>query len=223
MVTVYSCVSGNYDLPQPVPPDLRLLPGPLEFVLYTDAMPNCVFWGGWTVRRPVWDHEDPRRTARWHKMHPHLLFPDAEYSIWHDGSHLLMVDPWKLVETYLLSLDAELATFQHPHHRTLDQELDACIALEKDDPTILRKQVAYYRQLGCPVVQMYETGCLVRQHTPRIALFDQCWWEQISSYSTRDQLSIHYALWKQPVRLAPLPGSGFDSPLFRCRPHGQQG
>lgn len=232
MLSVYTAITGNFE-PLQSP---QFEPDPwgraVQLVAFTHERIGRTATG-WEIRPPVYDCDDPRRAARWHKTHPQLLFPAARFSLWHDGSHALTVNPWELVDKYLIDPrhphaapacdytgDADLATFRHPQRATVAEELLACARLGKDNVKLMQAQVHRYRAEGFPDDRgLFETAAVLRRHTPEVAAFDARWWHEIDGGSVRDQLSIGYALWRCPVRVAILPGRRDASPFFRYVRH----
>ena len=78
-LVIYTCITGAYDiLVDPV----AIFPG-VDFVCFTD---HDVKRKVWQLRNPVHREKNALLTARWHKLHPHELFPDYDYSLWVDGN-----------------------------------------------------------------------------------------------------------------------------------------
>ena len=217
-IVVYTAIIGGIkDMPHR-PACSHAPHDPVRFVCFSNRFDQA---DGWEVRKPVWQDADPRRTARWHKTHPEELFPDACYSLWHDGTHQLTVDPRRLlVDRYLPeSSPAEFASFKHSLRSTVQEELKACIWMRKDDETVMRRQVLRYQQEGINCSGLFETSVVLRKHTPTVRTFDELWWNQIKNGSVRDQLSVNYAANRTDLRTAFLTGDRAKSPYFHFYPH----
>lgn len=89
------------------------LPAETRVVLITDKPVSPDFppvkKSKWEVMSPVWTHSNPRRAARYHKLHPHILFPGADASVWIDGSQELTADPSTIFDAHMSEHD--IATF----------------------------------------------------------------------------------------------------------------
>jgi len=173
---------------------------------------------GWQLRPARWPRPDRRRQARQHKCLAHELFPLATYTLWVDGCLTPRQDLQQMVSR-LLNV-ADLAMFEHMERNCAYQEVEACLRLRKDDPQLMRDQLADYRRQGYPHNNgLAETTAVLRRHTARISEFNQAWWEEIRAKSVRDQLSVDYVCWKLGLRYSHLEGTRVSSPHFKWRPH----
>ena len=76
---IYTAIIGGYDTL--VEPDYK--PEGWDFVCFTDRDLES---DTWDIRKTLPLYTDNTRTARKHKLLPHRLFPDYEYSFWLDGN-----------------------------------------------------------------------------------------------------------------------------------------
>ncbi len=212
MLVVYTAIVGDGD---DLRPPLSDQPGDARLVCFTDRkFPDP---GPWEVRPVHKVVRDARRTARWHKLNSHLLFPQAEATVWVDGSMQLKVPATRLVEEGLAGHNV-LAAFRHPDRDCVYDEHVACRRLRKDHPVLMQRQMDHYKFLGYPPKNgLAETGCVVR--TPGAAGFEREWWAMLDRFSHRDQLSFDFAAWRLKVAYGRLPGSARKSPFFQFHPH----
>lgn len=226
---VYSCVTGNYDkVMGAILASTAQAERDTSFVLFTDQFQNESISNSsnyplpWSIRPLVWEHPIcRRRTARWHKINSHVLFPDAENVVWFDGSQRLKPIGMfaDLVQPGLSNHD--IATFKHPERTCVFQELQACKKLKKDNNLLMESQIEAYRKDGYPPFNgMVETACLLRRHSPAVVRFNKLWWEQIQSYSYRDQLSFNYVIWKLKLEYGRIPGCRINSKYCDFVMHG---
>lgn len=183
-IVVYSCVAGNIDDLQS-----RQKWGKADWVIFTDQK----FTGGnWKVEQLKNNIPDsPRRTARWHKTNPHILFPDYEYTIWIDGTVELLVTPESLVEKYLKY--ADIATLNHPDRNCVYEEADACKYLKLDSDEVIDKQMLEYKRQAYPKKNgLSETKVVIRRNSTAITDFNEMWGDEIRRGSLRDQLSFDF-------------------------------
>jgi hypothetical protein len=226
MLTVFTCVTGGFDKLDKVTRAPQAPEANARFVAYTDAVEQRQAQGIWELRPIEWEHPtSPRRTARWHKVNAHLVFPDTEYSMWIDGSQEFKpnVNVWAMLAASIghpAHEVVQLASFKHPQRTCVFQELEACIKLGKDDPGTMREQIARYKAEGYPPYNgLVETACVIRRHTEQITQFNEAWWREIAWGSLRDQLSFNYVAWKQSVQYGHVPGRRSESPYFAFHPH----
>lgn len=174
--------------------------------------------GRWELMEPIWTHPNGRRAARYHKLHSHLLFPDAPLSIWFDGSQQLTTNPRGIFERHLPNTD--IAAFKHPDRTCVYQEHRACVLLRKDNPKVMQGQINKYKADNYPPFNgMVETTVLCRRNTPDVARFNELWWNEIEKGSLRDQLSFNYVAWKLSMGYSHIPGRRDKSPYCRFYPH----
>ena len=216
-IVVYTAITGGFD-------DTLLTPGVgtqalhgIKFVCYSATVGFTP--RPWSVVQPAWKHpHNARRTARYHKLHPHKLFPDADVSVWLDGSEQLLASPRKLIEKYLRGSD--FATLRHPLRNTVKQEARACNRLKKDDAATLASQLGRYDKDKFPDKSgLFETCIVIRRHTPKIAELNEFWWSEIVRGSLRDQVSLPYALYKTGVNPNIITGQRGQCPYLRHRTH----
>lgn len=189
----------------------------VRFVAFVDD-PSAKAPDGWKLRGAVESLPNKRRQARWHKTHPHKLFPAADYTLWIDGCLTPRYSVRLMIEECLQGRD--LCVFKHGERSCLYQELEACLRLRKDDPQVMRRQVDEYRRQGYPYLNgLAETTAVLRRHISAIEQFDECWWREIRNGSLRDQLSFDYVCRCSGISYSHFPGSRTSSPYFRWRAH----
>lgn len=218
---VYTAIFGNYDrLQQP-----RMISANTNYYFVTDrtlmSLPHP--WRVKTIAEGWNCPRDPVKAARWCKTHPEVLFPIAESTVWLDGNIKLLADVYEL-ERYAFWQDYngyfDIGLFAHPQRSCIYTEASACIAMNKDDPDVIRAQMARYKEEGYPTnAGLVATGVVVRRTSPEMESFNYDWWSEIEGGSVRDQLSFNYVARKLGVRYGVIPGSIFDSPFVRVLPH----
>ena len=184
---VYTCITNNKDLLHTMPEEEGV-----KYVCFSEKpLPNKQ----WEHRKLEYHDKNPRRVARWHKTHPHTLFPDEDITIWIDGSLRMLEKP----SYYASKLNNSfIGSRPHPTRDCIYQEMQAVkyFNYETDD-NLLRiyrrlKMMKYPENNG-----LAETGLLVRKNNDEATKFNEEWWMMINRMSLRDQLSFNYILWKQ--------------------------
>jgi hypothetical protein len=111
--------------------------------------------------------------------------------------------------------------FKHSQRNCVYQEGRACITLRKDDPIVIRAQLAGYRAAGYPALNgLCENGIILRRNTPRINQLNEAWWMEITRHSLRDQLSLNYTAWRLKIPYATFPGTVYKNDFSVFYPHG---
>lgn len=191
-VALYSAIYGPYDWVKPIP-DLGV-----RTVMFTDN-PTLVA-PGWEVRYVPHSiatlNGSPSITGpmlghKFWKCHPHLALPEADVSLWIDGSMEIVVDDY--VARCLEALnDDEWACVRHPARSCIYPEADYSATLTwRYDSEAIRKQAAWYRSIGHVAgYGLIATGANVRRHTPQTIEISQQWWQECLNWSHQDQISL---------------------------------
>jgi FkbM family methyltransferase len=189
-VVIYTAIAGDYCR---LLPPAALMPG-ARYICFSD-MPRQTY-DIWTIRPlPRQFAESPRWSARWCKLHPHELFPDAETAVWMDGNIIINGDMEQYIRTALAG-DSPVGMIRHPHRDCVYEEVAACLELNKDQEDRLLEQKRRYASRGLPPHGgLYETGVIINnlKHPALPALYD-LWWQELSTGSFRDQVSLPYVL-----------------------------
>jgi len=214
---VYTAIAGNYDLLKEQPDSIRLQG--MEFHAFMDRPQVSRTWN---IQAVVNQFDSPRLNAKYHKVLPHLSFPDSEITLWIDGSIEIRANTSILNLAHSFLGDADIAVFRHPHRYCIYQEAIHCIHHRRDDREIIRKQVFRYTQEGYPANNgLAECTILLRRDTEQVREFNKLWWSEIQQGSVRDQISFPYVVWKTGIKVNYLPGVIADRKLFVCRQHLQ--
>ena len=206
-IVVITALSGNKERlkdPQIV------FPG-VDYVAFVDSKQDVSVW----EQRPLLDFtlDDKykyRRNAKIYKVLPHLFFPNHQVHIWHDVSHGLVKNPNEVIS---MMGDSDIGLFKHNQRSCLYQEANILKELNYDHIDLIDNQIAYYRGLGYPENNgLYELPVSVRKNTEKIQRLNLLWWEIICKYSSRDQLSMPFCLWKLGIKPFVFDGwaNGFD-------------
>ena len=196
-IVFYTAIAGNYSR---LLPPAALMPG-ARYVCFTDLPKQA--YGIWTILPlPKTFEESPRWSSRWCKLHPHELFPEAEIAFWLDGNIIINGDMDRHIGQVLDS-GLPMGMIGHPFRDCVYEEIDACIALNKDQKDRLLRQKKRYLSLGLPAHGgLYEAGVIINNlRHPDLPAFYDLWWQEFSTQSARDQVSLPYAL--DRLKLAP--------------------
>ena len=204
---VYIVIAGKYDYPFAHSirrPDF-------DYICFTDD--ETIQSDFWEIRPIPEELKDlsPVRQNRAIKIRPHLYLPDYEYSIYIDANYDLV--------TYPPYLNTILCVNGHEKRKCLYKEAEVCIAKGKDDPEIINRQIEFYRKCGVPQnYGLWHCHYIARHHNNLtcIAMMED-WWEQVETYSFRDQISFPYVMWK--YRYSP----GMINYSYQFNPHCNYG
>ncbi|NIJ45772.1 hypothetical protein FHR24_002243 [Wenyingzhuangia heitensis] len=188
----------------------------VKYVCYTDQDISSKHW---EVRKVEPWFDDPTRNNRYVKILPHLFFKEYDLSIYLDVNYLITGNvPSLLKKVYKDN------TFMCFNHNKITGDARNCIYKElehilylgelrgefKDDPKLMKAQLENYKSEGYPKDNgMIRGSVLIRNHNnTKVIEFMNEWWQQLTSWSRRDQLSCNYAAWKTNFTINYLPGNG---------------
>ena len=219
-IIVYSAVTSGYD--RVFKP--RLISENVQYILFSDQ-PGKI--KGWDVL-PITNaqNEGPALTNRWYKIFPHEVFKDAEYSIYIDGNIRITGDLSQLIREFRESR-AALGVFSHLERTNIFEEVDACLELGKfddQDKERVKDQLGMYSDSGAPQdLPLTDNGIIFRWHKhPKLSEAMSSWWEQLQSFSKRDQISLPYVIWKDDLPVKKWNWSfRVENPYFEVYPHRQ--
>ncbi|XP_044510064.1 probable hexosyltransferase MUCI70 [Mangifera indica] len=146
---------------------------------------------------------DQRLNGKIPKMLAHRLFPNSKYSIWVDSKSQFRKDPLGVLEALLWRSNSVLAISQHGARSSVYDEAKAVVSKHKATPEEVEVQLAQYRRDGLPEDKRFngkkalsEASVIVREHTALTNLFMCIWFNEVVRFTSRDQLSFPYVLWR---------------------------
>lgn len=146
---------------------------------------------GWDIRKIRVD-DDPK-LSRYYKWMTHYELPYYDQICYIDGSMTMRREP-----------DA-LMWFTHPTRRTVAEEANRCIELQKADRHMIMKQWKYYKENGFEDnMGLFVNGFFVRRHSREMNEMCDMVWDIIRRFTHRDQLALPYVLQKSGVLLEGL-------------------
>ncbi|CAM8483525.1 DUF616 domain-containing protein [Escherichia coli] len=130
------------------------------------------------------------------KVLPHLFLQDYEYSLYVDGNIFLKNNFLNFFERYCKG-EFLMALPRHLDRYCIYEEAKICILQKKDNVSLINKQMDFYQSQGYPKNNgLYENNILLRKHNDDlIRKIMEDWWEQLNTWSKRDQLSLCYVFW----------------------------
>ncbi len=205
-LVVYTAIFGGYDVLRD--PEGRT-PG-VQYVCFTDnpRLRSDV----WSIRyrRPI---GDPLMQAKACKILAHEAF-DCDLSLWIDGRSTL-----RGLNGVFDRFRSDLALRRHPSRDCIYDEAEHCKQQRRGDPRRIDVSVARYRAAGHPERHgLWLGGVLLRRHTPAVAEFNRQWWREVSSGTSRDQISLPVVLRRLGLALDVLPA---DAPRLWIGAHAR--
>lgn len=219
-IAVYAAVFGNYDeILEPL-----VVPDNCDFYIITDQeVPEESVWQPLKIDLAEYglENENSIIKNRYFKMHPHVIFPDHDFSLYIDGNVLLVTDPTEFIYTM-----NEYGFMGHDHFRV------NCSYVEVERSRVQKlgpeeeydAHVAYLESEGLPYdYGLIECTVLFREHTnPKCIVLMEEWWQEFLANSKRDQVNLPLVLWRHGIRTNEVAGLGTDlysNYTFRRVPH----
>ena len=218
-IAVYTCILGHYDdLRQPAICDSRC---DYYFLGFEEQKNIGIYqWIDISGKLPEGlELKDLTRINRYCKMHPHIFFPQYNYSIYVDGSIQIQTEVARLIQKIgrigIASYGMPTADDVYEHAASL---FYYCNAMgEEHGKEKMRKQLQRYIEEGFPrYFGLTENGVMVREHNNKDCIrVMETWWKEVLNNSRRDQLSFMYAVWKNGFTLQDI---GYIDDTFRNGP-----
>lgn len=196
---IYTVLTGGYDR--------------LEQPLVTDPSYHYICFGDTAGTSGVWELREipfegtPVMRARWAKMHPHLLLPEYDYSVFMDANLCISG-----AEFYGFIGQDSVAVLQHPERDCVWDELRYCYLKDKISTSSAFKVRGLLRDMPRHW-GLVETNILARRHNdPAVIALDDLWWKLlVESGGSRDQLVFTPALHKLGMEPSLLFGPGLNA------------
>lgn len=176
---VYSAILGPYDEFK----DPTIKSEGWDYVMYTDQDLTSDIW---EIRKIDFEG-DPQRMARRIKLLFHE-YVEHEYSFWLDAAFHIKTDLnqfWNKYFTPPFSVPA------HPLRNCIYREIESCIANKRGNQEELIGQRETYRKEGVlPLKGIITSGVMMRQRNEETIQLCRDWHEELSKYSSRDQVAF---------------------------------
>jgi len=211
---IYTCITGGYDDLRDIAVYGHVSPA-WDYVCFTDDK-DLVGEGRvgiWEVRPLAFSELDLGRNNRWHKTHPHVLFPEMTESVYIDAN-IDILSPALFDDIDRIGGDFVLP--RHFGNQCIYAEFRDVVRAKIDDVSTVERQLKTVQDSGMPRNYGHaENNVLYRRHgAPDIVALDEEWWNMIRDRSRRDQLSLMWLFWKRGWRVEDMT---FEN--TRLRPH----
>lgn len=219
-IVVYTCVTGNYD--NVLEPFVKV--NNIDFVLFTDIKENnkLKYWNTMEIPYKLEKYDNIYKN-RYIKMHPNDFFSEYDYSIYIDGNVQVMSDLTDLV--YSVNDKTGISMHRHKSRNCIYNEIEVCKIRKKGNYKELKNQVEKYRNEGFPKeFGMLEATVIVTdlKNNKAKKIFEDWWNEFCLIPSMRDQISLHYIIWKNKLTINDFGCLGYNlyrNPKFRVSTH----
>ena len=194
-IVVYTCITGNYDIPcTPI-----FCPDNVTYILFTNSEKKAEGWINKPIPEKINKLNDNILINRYIKLNPHEIFKndDYDYSIYIDGNIRTMSDISGFIN--MINENVGIAMFKHHTRKCIYMEEKVLNIYGKGNKEKLECQVQKYRKDGFPEnFGMLEGNVIVSdlKSINSMKILNEWWKEFKDSESLRDQISLPYELWK---------------------------
>ena len=193
-IAIYTCIIGGYDeLQQPA-----VVEEGFDFICFVGPGERTAERVGvWEIRELAeLPAGNPRMASRWPKMHPHLLLPEYECSVWIDGNVALLDGTLYRAARTKAAAGVKYSGVTHPDRDCTYSEARKCFDMKYLNIFELFWVWAYLRVHGLPRhAGLNENNIIFRRHNdPDIVTLDEMWWSRLPRLGRRDQLSLMWCL-----------------------------
>lgn len=198
---IYTCITGCYDnLIQQ-----NFYNPEYNYICYTDNEEwiSQKVIGIWEIRPLAKTEFSNALNNRWHKTHPHELFPDYEDSIYMDGNIDIMTS---YLFDQIKNKKCNIAIPIHFERKCVYDEIKRLRWNKKISKHQLKNIKKYLKESGFPKnYGMNENNIIFRKHHEKtiIKIMEE-WWTIIKDVAPRDQLSLSYVLWKNHISVSDI-------------------
>lgn len=193
---IYTCITNNYDDICEIE-SYKYINKDWDYVFFTDNEEQIKQGkiGIWEVKPLQYKELDNTRNNRWHKLNPHLLFPDYKESIYIDAN-INILTPYLF--NVIKNKDSSFVLPKHYKNKCIYSEYQDVLDFKLDNEEIINKELEIIKQAGMPKnFGFCENNILYRKHHDKtIKKIDEEWWYMVKNYAKRDQLALCYLLWK---------------------------
>ncbi len=152
------------------------------------------------------DNYTSRVNAKVYRILPFIFLPDYNYYVWVDGNHSPKNNILRLIAE-MENQEKEFAFFAHNERNCVYDEIEACRNIRVDVSYLLDKQKDFYQKQNYPIKNgLFETPGFAFKKTSKTINLMLSWWEQINMFSSRDQISLPFCLWKANIEPMIIPG-----------------
>ena len=179
----------------------------VDYIAFVDRThEGCVVWEQRNALNFTLDDRfNGRRNAKIYKVLPQMFLPKYDYWFWVDSTHEVIIHPKEIIENYLG--DSEIGLWKHTDRNCAYKEAEIINQLNYDHKHLISNQINYYLSMDYPKENgLYELPVSIRKNTDNIKILNLRWWEQICRFSSRDQISMPFVLWKTNITPKLLPG-----------------
>lgn len=180
----------------------------VDYFAFVDEPFPSVVWK--QIQLPNFSNIDQwtgRRNAKYPKVLGSYILPGYDFYIWQDSYMETRIPPKIIIENFLCE-NADIALFKHPDRDCVYDEMNFVKQINYDNHSVIDECINFYRTRGYPEKNgMFELSAFVYRNNEKVRLFMLSWWEMIAKFSSRDQCTFPYLMWKYNLKYNLFPGT----------------
>jgi len=180
----------------------------VDYFAFVDKPFPCNVWN--QIQLPNFSNIDQwtgRRNAKYPKVLGSYILPGYDFYIWQDSYMETRIPPKIIIENFLCE-NADIALFKHPDRDCVYDEMNFVKQINYDNHSVIDECINFYRTRGYPEKNgMFELSAFVYRNNEKVRLFMLSWWEMIAKFSSRDQCTFPYLMWKYNLKYNLFPGT----------------
>jgi len=184
-IAVYRCMFDDYDL---ILSELVIMPN-VDYYLFTDSDSLDVY----PYRKIIvkQDKDNPSISNRAIKIKLPDVLRSYKLTIYIDSNIGIMCDLNPLISDFVQD-GATMASFSHPNHHSLAQEIELCRVLQKADIKAMEEEHLFYLSEPFPVRDRLSDNSIIfrKKYDDNMVAAMDYWFELTKKFSGRDQLSL---------------------------------
>ena len=210
---IYTAITGNYDdLKSPIFIDPNV-----KYICFTNN--PQLSSDKWEIRYVSDSSLSDVQLARKIKILPFEFMDIDKNILWVDAKYSIFSDLRKYISRYLRK--SSILCFPHFSRNNVCDEMSVLVQMY---PYIKEKLII---QTGTYLLEgfkddcgLYDTGCIYRDFSDeKVYIMMKQWWDNISNYTHRDQISFPYVCWKNNFRPDILHGTIYRNPVVKIHAH----
>lgn len=205
---VYTSLAGKYDeLTDP-----NYIMEGWDYICFSNNLKQSNF-KIWKIKKIPYKSKNKTILSRYAKLNPHIVLQEYDYSIYIDANIQIKGNYIYEKANDLIQENALISNFRHPLRDCIYVEAEKCIEDGRDYKRNILKLTNYFEDQGYPTHNgLFENGLIFRNHNhPEIRKLSEEWWSLYLKFSTRDQLSLCYLLWKNNVQCTDFMPKGYST------------
>lgn len=214
-ICVYTCITGNYDNLK----EIENLEPEIDYYCFTNN--HNIQSNTWNVVYIEDEKLSDIQLARKIKILGHeKINKDYEIHVWMDGTVIFRKKISDFVNYYLKEED-NLVMFKHGERSSIYEEAFACLNCRKEKKKKIETLFKFYEKEN----YKYDNGLVEstvfirRTKNKKVQSTMKLWFDMIINYSTRDQLSFNYCIYKTKLKVKMIEEKVFDNTWFIWKKH----